>query len=105
MNLSRKIILHDCRKRDDIPADWQMYMADEIQYLDSQSAPKSELTLETGERIAAILAFGQHTRILAGSCRALRYLEEIKAEVKTWPKELKIMQHEKDWLSHLKLAF
>lgn len=103
MNWHTKLILQDCRKRQDIPTDFQMYMADEIQYLD-ENTPAFDLHLCTSELLASVIYFKPNTRILAGSNRAHLTLDEIKAEVKCWSKDWPIAEREKDWLRYLRLT-
>ena len=103
MNPKTRLILQDCRTRNDIPADFMVYMADELQYLGDET-PSFDLHLCTCELIAALIYAKPRTRILAASYRALFTLNEIQAEVGSWDKDWPLMPHEKSWLSYLKLA-
>ena len=83
MQALARVIIQDTQKQNDIPADYQLYMMDEMASLGKET-PIYDCYTATAELIAALIYFKPWKRILPASHRAALLLDEIKAEVKDW---------------------
>lgn len=102
MDLHQVLLMQDVRADRAIPADFYLWMPDEVQYIENVSI--TDFYYATLERIAAVVYFRPYIRFLAASVRAHLYFDEVKKEVGSWGKGWPISGREKLWLKEYRLA-
>ena len=83
MHALARVLIQDTQKQNDIPADYQLYMMDEMAVL-GEETPIEDCYTATAELIAALIYFKPWKRVLPASHRAALLLDEIRAEVSSW---------------------